>query len=547
MTQKRFAALFTSLLFLTYSFAQPMGGQAPEDWFLLDAQKDKVQGVSSEKAYADLLKGKSSETIIVAVIDSGIDVEHEDLKDVIWVNEDEIPNNGKDDDNNGYIDDIHGWNFIGGKNGENVVHDTYEFVRTYRRLNKKFEGKTATSIAKADAKDYAMYVKVKDELKKKQAESQMQSMQIKGFYEAINSAVKTVKGNLGEDAALNVESLEAVDAGEDEELAGALDMLLNVFRRGATEEDLKELEEGIKYFDTQANYHFNPEYDPRSIVGDNYENSSERYYGNNDVEGPDAFHGTHVAGIIGANRNNSLGVRGIADNVRIMSIRAVPDGDERDKDVANAIRYAVENGARVINMSFGKSYDSDKGAVDAAVKFAEKNDVLLVHAAGNSAENIDVAANFPNDRYGGKRKQAKNWLEIGALSWQGGDNPIASFSNYGKDNVDVFSPGVDLNSTIPDNGYAPSSGTSMAAPAAAGVAAMIMSYYPKLSACQVKEIMMESSVDASSQEVNCPGAERIQFNELCRTGGVVNAYEAVKLAAKTKGKRKKKKVKKPRA
>lgn len=547
MTQKIFAALFAALLFVTYSFAQPMGGQAPEDWFLLDAQKDKVQGVSSEKAYADLLKGKSSKTIIVAVIDSGIDVEHEDLKDVIWVNEDEIPNNGKDDDNNGYVDDVHGWNFIGGKDGENVVHDTYEFVRTYRRLNKKFEGKTATSISKADAADYALYIKVKDELKKKQAESQMQSMQIKGFYEAINSAVKTVKGNLGEDAALNVETLEAVDAGEDEELAGALDMLLNVFRRGATEEDLKELEEGIKYFDTQANYHFNPEYDPRSIVGDDYENSSERYYGNNDVEGPDAFHGTHVAGIIGANRNNSLGVRGIADNVRIMSIRAVPDGDERDKDVANAIRYAVENGARVINMSFGKSYDSDKSAVDAAVKFAEKNDVLLVHAAGNSAENIDVAANFPNDRYGGKRKQAKNWLEIGALSWQGGENPIASFSNYGKDNVDVFSPGVDLNSTIPDNGYAPSSGTSMAAPAAAGVAAMIMSYYPKLSACQVKEIMMESSVDASSQEVNCPGAERIQINELCRTGGVINAYEAVKLAAKTKGKRKKKKVKKPRA
>ncbi len=541
MIQKISISLLAGLLLTIQGFTQP-GSTAPDEWFLLDAKTDKVQGVSSEKAYKELLKGKKSETIIVAVIDSGVDAEHEDLKNVMWVNEDEIPNNGKDDDGNGYIDDIHGWNFIGGKDGKNVNQDTYEFVRIYRKLHAKYDGKTATSISKADKAEYAEYVKVKDELKKKQAEAQMQSMQMQGFYQAISSAVTKVKGHLGEDAKLDIETLEAVDAGEDEELAESLDMLLNIFRRGATEEDLKELEEGVKYFDTQVNYHFNPDFDPRNIVGDNYENSSERYYGNNDVKGPDSYHGTHVAGIIAADRTNNVGMRGIADNVRIMSIRTVPDGDERDKDVANAIRYAVDNGARIINMSFGKSYGWDKAVVDAAVKHAEKNDVLLVHAAGNSAENIDVVPNFPNDRYGGKKKTAKNWLEIGALSWEGGDNPIAVFSNYGKDNVDIFSPGVDLYSTTPENGYGASSGTSMAAPAAAGVAAMIMSYYPNLSACQVREIIMDSAIKGG-QEVNCPGAERIQFSELCRTGGVINAYEAVKLAAKTKGKRKKKKTK----
>ena len=151
----------------------------------------------------------------------------------------------------------------------------------------------------------------------------------------------------------------------------------------------------------KLDYAYNPDYDSRKlIVKDNYADSNERFYGNNDVEGPDALHGTHVAGIVGAVVGNEIGSDGIARNVKLMSVRAVPDGDERDKDVANAIRYAVDNGATIINMSFGKGYSWDKKAVDEAVKYAAKHDVLLVHAAGNSGQNNDKTDNFPNDFIG---------------------------------------------------------------------------------------------------------------------------------------------------
>lgn len=543
MTHKIISVLFIGAIIVSSAFAQNSFEKAPDNWFNLDIKQDNVQGLSVEKAYRELLKGKTSETVVVAVIDSGIDAEHEDLKDIMWVNQGEIPDNGKDDDNNGYIDDIHGWNFIGGENGENVQFDTYEFVRLYRDLHKVYKDKDVSKLSKKQRKEYDKYLNVKKELEKKQGEAQQQMMQMGMLSQMVSGALEMVKPHLEEDAELSIETLQAIETSDDEDLQQAVDMLSNIFLNGATMDDLKELEEATQYFDTQLKYHFNPDFDPRDIVGDNYRNSAERFYGNNDVEGPDAVHGTHVAGIIAAGRTNDIGMKGVANNVRIMSLRAVPDGDERDKDIANAIRYAVDNGARIINMSFGKQYSFDKKVVDAAVKYAVKKDVLLVHAAGNDGINTDLVTFYPNDRYKNKRKQAKTWLEIGALSWQSGENAIANFSNFGADNVDVFSPGVDLYSTIPNDEYQPLSGTSMAAPAASGVAALLMSYYPKLSAQQVKQILLDSSVK-TGREVVSPNGNRVNFNQLCRTGGIINAYDALNLAAKTKGKRK---IKLPRA
>jgi len=257
------------------------------------------------------------------------------------------------------------------------------------------------------------------------------------------------------------------------------------------------------------------------------------------VKGPDASHGTHVAGIIGAVRGNEVGMKGVANDVRIMSIRAVPNGDEHDKDVANAIIYAVNNGATVINMSFGKSYGWDKPAVDAAVKYACKKDVLLVHAAGNSNQDNDTSSNFPNDKFKKGKKSAPNWLEIGALSWKKGDEAPARFSNYGAGNVDLFAPGVDIYSTVPDvDAYDSFSGTSMASPVTAGVAAMLRSYFPRLTAVQVKDILMKSIVPIS-EDVKLPGSEeKVKMKDLCITGGVLSAYKAFELASKTKGKKK---------
>jgi len=284
-------------------------------------------------------------------------------------------------------------------------------------------------------------------------------------------------------------------------------------------------------------------------LGDNYADQKERVYGNNDVEGPDAFHGTHVAGIIAAVRNNETGMNGVANNVQIMSVRAVPDGDERDKDVANAIRYAVDNGASIINMSFGKGYSWNKQIVDDAVRYAEKHDVLLVHAAGNSSENTDISDNFPNETFTKKKlfgkKQARNWLEVGALSWKGGEDAAAGFSNYGKENVDLFAPGVAIYSTIPDNNYGEAQGTSMASPVVAGVAAILRSYFPTLSARQVKDILMETVVPIN-QKVKKPGKDEdlVPFSDLSVSGGTINALKAAEKAAKVKGKRKKNRLKK---
>ena len=292
---------------------------------------------------------------------------------------------------------------------------------------------------------------------------------------------------------------------------------------------------GYDHFKSQVEYNLNLEYDPRSIVGDDPENTKERFYGNNDVAGPDARHGSHVSGIIAAVRTNDLGIKGVADNVEILAVRNTPNGDERDKDVANAIRYAADNGAKVINMSFGKAYSWNKTIVDEAVKYAVSKDVLLIHAAGNDNKDLEVEQNFPNPQYadGGV---AASWITVGASGWLNDGTIKANFSNYGKTTVDVFAPGVKINSTVPGSKYEDLDGTSMAAPVVAGLAGLIRSYYPKLTAVQVKDIILKSVVKVD-QVVKVQQGETtkdIPFSDLCVTGGIVNAYNALKLAAEYK-------------
>ena len=288
--------------------------------------------------------------------------------------------------------------------------------------------------------------------------------------------------------------------------------------------------EAKKAYESQILYGFNTDYDPRRIVGDDYANTAERRYGNGDVMGPDAMHGTHVSGIIGAVRNNGVGVDGVSPAVQIMSVRTVPDGDERDKDVANAIRYAADNGAKIINMSFGKAYSPHKAAVDAAVRYAMDKGVLIIHAAGNDAEDLSKNKNFPSPVYEGGGR-APNWIEVGASGWSSLDSLAASFSNYGRNEVDVFAPGVDILSTVPGNGYERESGTSMAAPVVTGVAALLMAYYPNLTASDVKRIILESATPMKEQMVAQPGSgAKVRFGDLSQTGGLVNVAAAVRMA-----------------
>jgi cell wall-associated protease len=539
--------LLTNLLTgSVFAFQESDTTKAPsKDWFLRDPETDSVQGVSAEKAYSTLLRDKPSRTVLVAVVDSGVDIEHEDLKDVIWTNEDEIPGNGIDDDKNGYVDDVHGWNFIGGKNG-NVAEDTYEVTREYARLKPKFENADEKKLKKKQKAEYAYWKKVKAKYDRDSKANTDQYNQYKQQYEMYINAYRTIdfcdsvlEKNTGHP--IYKSSLAGIEAKNDtvnfakQTLTRILD---NVEGDVAVKEFLTELngyldqlKEGVDHFRVAVEFGYNTEFNSRKVVGDDPGNLTEKGYGNNDVEGPDARHGTHVSGIIAANRKNSIGIKGIADNVKIMPVRAVPNGDERDKDIANAIIYAADNGAQIINMSFGKKFSPGKDLVDKAVKYAESKGVLMLHAAGNDGDDIDVDPNFPNRNYasGG---QSKTWLEIGASAYGSDEEFIGSFSNYGKKSVDLFAPGVQIYSTTPNNTYENLQGTSMACPAAAGVAALVMSYFPDLKAADVKEILRQSTRKFDRLKVKKPGTQDdVSFSELSNTGGIVNAYKAVELAA----------------
>lgn len=515
-----------------------LSAQAPANWFNLDLEKDGVAGVSTEQMYEKLTGGRKPQTVVVAVIDSGVDFEHEDLKDIMWVNPGEIAGNGIDDDNNGYIDDVHGWNFLGNANGENVKYDNLEVTRLFAKYRSTFEGKKREDIPKGDRALYDKWVGWKELIDRKSAAVQEDYRD----YSLLKQAMDRLKEEIPEP--ITKEKIKGFKSDTDV-LNQVAAMFVNIMEQynmdfPALEKDVNS---GYEYFSAQINY-YDPSINSRKIVGDNYEDLNEIGYGNSDVRGPDAMHGTHVAGIIAAVRDNDIGMNGVAANVRIMSLRAVPEGDEHDKDVANAIRYAVDNGASIINMSFGKGESPQKQAVDDAVRYAAKNDVLLIHAAGNEGQENSAVNNYPNDRFLKKGlfkpRYAENWIEVGASSWEDDETLAADFSNYSNFYVDVFAPGVEIYSTTPFNEYENLQGTSMASPVVAGIAAVIRSYFPDLTAKQVKQVIMDSVV-RKKQAVNVPGKEGAQmpFGQLSVTGGIVNVYQAFELAAQTKGKKKK--------
>ena len=531
---------------LGQSTDQLLDSGVAQDWFLRDPESGKFEGTSTEKAYETLLKGKPSRKVRVAVIDSGIDVEHEDLSGIIWTNSGEIPNNGIDDDKNGYIDDIHGWNFIGGKDSS-VNRDTYELTREYVRLKPRFESGNEKKIKKKDKADYALWQTVKPAFDKEVATNKEQFELFSQQYDLYQQGLGTLtfcdsilRTRLQIDS-ISKSSLTQINPSNDT-IKFAKETLINVLQNvegdilfsdflDELEAYLVQLKEGVEHFQAAVEYGYNPEYNSRIIVGDNPDDPNEKHYGNNDVKGGDAKHGTHVAGIIGANRKNDLGVKGVADNVEIIAIRVVPpNGDERDKDIANGIMYAVDNGAKIINMSFGKDYSPHKEVVDKAVKYAEEKGVILMHGSGNDGENLDTTSQFPT-RYYRNKKVARTWMEIGASTWENDSSFVASFSNYGKKTVDLFAPGVEIYSTVPNNEYEGLQGTSMACPIVTGVAALVWSYFPDLTAVQIKDIINQSTRKYNGLKVIQPGTgDTVAFNLLSITGGTVNAYEAVKLA-----------------
>lgn len=534
-------------IFLLISFiSTAISQQYYKGWQHGDLDSNRVYGTSTERAYKELIKlNPPKKKIIVAVIDSGIDTVHEDLRPVLWVNKKEIPSNGIDDDKNGYKDDVHGWNFIGGKDGRNVGKDSYEGARIYYQLKKVFGNDSINekNLDEEKANQYKLYKKVTAQLESQAKEASMYVMILKDIVARIPSADSLIKTAMSK-SSYTGDELQNFKSNEPQ-LSKARATMLGLFQQTRQMEstNIALINELMQFYEGEKSKVEALEKEPPhyrdDIVKDNYNDPNDRFYGNNDVMGTDASHGTHVAGIIGAVRGNDKGIDGIANHVQIMPIRAVPDGDEHDKDIANAIRYAVDNGALVINMSFGKSFSPQKKWVDDAVKYAESKGVLLVHAAGNDAKNIDVEDNFPSRNFNNDTSKVfVNWITVGASGAI--ENEIAaSFSNYGKREVNVFAPGVKIYSTIPGgNTYGEKDGTSMAAPVVSGIAALLLSYYPDLSPRQLIEIF-EKSAKKTDTPFSKPGAEeKTTLSELSISGAIVNTYEAFKLASTMKGERK---------
>lgn len=505
------------------------------NWYNLDLDNDKVLGASVEKTYTRILKDKpAKKTIVVAVIDAGVDIYHEDLKEVIWINEGEIPDNGIDDDKNGYIDDIHGWNFLGAKDGKNINTANLEMTRVIREYQPIFD-RLGENIPDSLVEEYEMYnrcLKAYDEEYEGAKDLYDQYSDIKKYYLEQESLVKA---ELKKDT-LRLDDIVGMET-TNKELLIAQRLLTYVYKHIEVRRDLFE---SYRYFDVKINKYLNLEFDPRSIIGDDITDLSD-VHGNNDVKGPASGHGTLVAGVIAAQRNNGIGVNGISDAARIMVLRTVPDGDEYDKDVALSIIYAVDNGADIINMSFGKDFSPQKHLVDKALKYAAEHNVLLVHAAGNDGANLDDFSNFPTPYYG-KNDTLQAWLTVGANDRKKNKKMVAVFSNYGQKTVDIFAPGVNIVSTLPEDRYEVTNGTSFAGPVVSGVAALIWSRYPDMTAKELYSLLMRStnaiSVDRKVfQPLEGEGKRsKVRFNTLSQTGGIVNAYRAFQIKTITDSK-----------
>ncbi len=533
--QKSTLLLIAGAFVFNSSFSQSTENsdkKAPNGWHQLDKTETGFNGISLNKAY-DFLKAKKikSKKVLVAVIDSGIDTLHEDLKPVMWINPKEVPGNGKDDDKNGYVDDVHGWNFIGGKDGKNVKEDSYEGARVYHQLKQKWDGKEImeSSLSPADLKSYQTYLRAKGKVVGEIDEAEIGYL--KTLYPKFLAGDSVLRKEIGKEEYNGNDLKDNNTINSDAKMTKNLILSISKSNNSYDITNQQLIDEiGGQLRKANAAVEAPPTY-RKDAVNDNEQDFNDKFYGNNDIMAATPFHGTHCAGIIGAARNNNTGIDGIADNVSIMMIRAVPDGDEHDKDIALAIRYAVDNGAKIISMSFGKDFSPEKYWVDDAFKYAEKKGVLLIHAAGNDAKNIDTAYNFPNPIFENTPGRAQNVITVGASGDEKTGGLTASFSNFGKNEVDVFAPGVNIYSTIPGgNTYGNASGTSMACPVVAGIAALLLEYYPTLSALQIKMIIEKSAV-VCTEEVKKPGTdEKVKLSDLSKTGAFANAFEAVKMA-----------------
>jgi cell wall-associated protease len=522
-----------------------------KNWHCKDPLQDTISGISLERAYKEIIKNKTKlNEIIVAVIDTQIDLYHEDLKEQIWTNKKEIPNNNIDDDRNGYIDDVNGWSFIGTKSGGYVVWANFEYVRFVREWNPYFKDKIESQIPANDLVNYKEYQRALKHLSEneKYYKNWQKSLKhniavyplvkdtLKYFfpkenytYQQLDSLYKVYK--------INDKTYKQRRDSNDRDLGALISyMMVNI---DVNQKNIEDIQDASTQLDSIITKNIDINYDDRKLIGDNPK-ILEKGYGNNKVcstiEGLRSLkeHGTRVSGIIAANRQNRIGIKGFSDKIKIMPLHISLFGDQHDKDIVMAIKYAVDNGAKVINLSIGKEFSLHKKWVHDAFKYAESHNVLLIHASGNDGFNVDYNPFYPSDiAYDGTGEISNNFINVGSTTQKADSTLVSNFSNYGKNNLDIFAPGEEIYTTNEENKYAYDSGTSLAAPMVSGTAALIWLYYPKLTAAQVKQIIMDPGV-AYDIEVIVPGTtdKKVKFSELSKSGKVVNVYNALLMAKK---------------
>ena len=535
---------FTLLVSESPWFRKREENEIRNDWYFLDPEKDNVPGIALNTAYS-LLKFRKSQPVIVAIIDSPIDYTHEDLKEKIWVNEKETPDNQIDDDKNGFKDDINGWFFMCRKSGVPIQNEQPEATQIYSMWKIRFDTLSPNKFTVKDKQDFKIFEKAKIEFEKGKQIADLAKLVFSDsirFFSCLDKMLNQAK------EPVNKEQIKEWNiGGENYELA-SIEVVSNLFNPGFPNFSLfvrkikKDYSSIKQKLSGKWEFDFNPNYNPRTQIGDHNHIPKEKMYGSRFLKNPGSLendHGTHVAGIIGAKRGNGKGIEGIAENIKIMTLGAVPSqGDERDKDVANSIMYAANNGAKIINMSFAKNMSPFKTEIDAAIQYAEQKGVLMINASGNSASNTDSIPFYPVSLFNNGKK-CSTWIEVGNSTHAANEDLVAPTSNFGQKTVDLFAPGTSIFSTTPGNTYESFSGTSMAAPMVTGVAALIWSYFPALTAVQLKSILLESVYIPAVKQVNMPGGKGlVPFSHLSKTGGILNAKKAIFAAEKATKKKK---------
>jgi len=503
---------------------------AMQTWEYKDIVSDSIPGISLDRAYLELLKNKKGKEVIVAVIDTQMDINHEDLKQAFWVNTDEIPNNGMDDDDNGYVDDVHGWNFIGNTKGESIFRTNFEYVRLVKKYQNKYKDLSIDSIAKKDTVQFKIYKKA---LKEYNKWFKMRKHNVLMFtnWRIRYANTKKVLSLYFPKEDYTIKKLQEIKTTDTIVLKEIKNMLDHIKWKQSDTWAKKEL----KYERNFINYYLNIDLKDRELVGDNVNDIRDTKYGYHNVSISQeklVYHATYIGGVLGANRSNAIGIKGISSTIKIMPLVVSCNGDEYDKDIALAIRYAVDNGARIINMSSKKDFSIHAKWVTEALQYAEQRNVLFVHGTGNDTYNIDKVATFPTDTDKNGTEILTNFINVGSSSYHVNKKLFSYYSNYGKENVDLFAPGEEIYTTSLNNHYRFKDGTSMATPMVSGVAALILSHYPKLKAYEVKEIVLASGVSYNFDvEIRIDRKKvLVPFSSLSKTGKILNAYNALLLA-----------------